>query len=106
MGSVLLIFLVFLCCPIMCLYVLGSHDDFRIKTMFGSVRLYLQLFVGGLVSYLLYLCLLVCSGVQHILCCVFVFPRLLYTMLPVSLDCPFVIVTSVFSFIYLISRDD
>ena len=29
------------------------------------------------------------SGVQHILCCVFL--RLVYTMLPVSLDCPFLI---------------
>jgi hypothetical protein len=30
----------FLCCPIMCLYVLGFgcdvHFDFRLKTMFGS----------------------------------------------------------------------
>ena len=26
----------------------------------------------GLISYLLYLCLFACSGVQHILCCVFV----------------------------------
>jgi len=32
-----------------------------------SVRLYLQLFVGGR-----YLCLFTYSGVQHILCCVFV----------------------------------
>jgi hypothetical protein len=38
-----------------------------------SVRLYLQLFVGGLMSYLRYLCLFVHSGIQHILCCVFVF---------------------------------
>ena len=37
-----------------------------------SVRLYLQLFVGGLMSYLRYLCLFANSGVQHILCCVFV----------------------------------
>jgi len=36
-----------------------------------SVRLYLQLFVGGIVAYLCYLCLLAYSGVQHILCCVF-----------------------------------
>jgi hypothetical protein len=36
-----------------------------------SVRLYLQLFVGGLMSYLRYLCLLAYSGVQHILGCVF-----------------------------------
>ena len=35
------------------------------------------------------------SGVQHILCCVFL--RLVYHMLPVSLDCPFLIAHSVFS---------
>ena len=34
------------------------------------VLLYLQLFVGGLMSYLHYLCLFTYSGVQHILCCV------------------------------------
>ena len=33
---------------------------------------YLCLFVGGLMSYLRYLCLFADSGVQHILCCVFV----------------------------------
>ena len=37
-----------------------------------SVYLYLQLFVGVLMSYLRYLCLFAHSGVQHILCCVFV----------------------------------
>jgi hypothetical protein len=36
-----------------------------------SVRLYLQLFVGGIISYLRYLCLFGYSGVQHILCCIF-----------------------------------
>ena len=36
-----------------------------------SIRLYLQLFVGGLMFYLRYLCLFAYSGVQHILCCVF-----------------------------------
>jgi hypothetical protein len=36
------------------------------------VRLYLQLFVGGLVSCIHYLCLLAYSGVQYRLCCVFV----------------------------------
>ena len=38
-------------------------------------------------SYFRYLCLLVHSEVQHILCCVFVFLPLLYPMLSVSLDC-------------------
>jgi hypothetical protein len=40
-------------------------------------------------SYLRYLCLFSHSGVQHILCCVFVFVCLVYHVLPVSLDCPF-----------------
>ena len=41
------------------------------------------------------------SGVQHILCCVFVlFLRLVYPMLPVSLYCPFLIAPSVFSNVY------
>jgi hypothetical protein len=35
------------------------------------VRLYLQMFVGGLVSYLRYFCFFAYSGVQDILCCVF-----------------------------------
>jgi len=51
-------------------------------------------------SYLHYLCLFVYSGVQHILCCVCL--RLVYSMLPVSLDCPFLIGPSVFSNIYFI----
>jgi hypothetical protein len=44
-----------------------------------------QLFLGGLMSYLRYLCLFAYSGVQHILC--YVFLRLVCPMLPVSLDC-------------------
>ena len=54
-------------------------------------------------SYLRYLCLFTFSGVQHILCCVFVFVflHLVYAMLPVSLDYPFLIAPSVFSNVYL-----
>jgi len=37
-----------------------------------SVRLYLQLFVGGRISSLRWLCLFAYSGVKHILHCVFV----------------------------------
>ena len=49
-------------------------------------------------SYLRYLRLFSYSGVQHILCCFcFVFLRLVYLMLPVSLDCPFLIILYVFS---------
>ena len=52
--------------------------------------------------YLRYLCLFAYNGVQRILCCVFCFVclRLVCPMLPVSLDCPFLIVPSVFSNIY------
>jgi hypothetical protein len=49
--------------------------------------------------YLRYLCLFAYNGVQRILC--FVFLRLVYPMLPVSLDCQFLIVPSVFSNVYL-----
>jgi len=57
-----------------------------------------KLFVGGLVSYLRYLCLFAHSGVQHILLCFsFVILRLVYYMLPVSLDFPFLMALSVFS---------
>ena len=46
--------------------------------------------------------LLAYNGVQHILCCVFVlFDFVLCLMLPVSLDCPFLIAPSVFSSVYL-----
>jgi len=52
--------------------------------------------------YLRYLSLFAHSGVQHILCCVFVFLGLVYPMLPVSLESPFLIAPSVFSNVYLI----
>jgi len=52
-----------------------------------------------------YLCLFAQSGVQHILCCVFVLfvfvLCLVYSMLPVSLDCLFLITPSVLSNVYL-----
>ena len=60
-----------------------------------SVRLFPQLFVGGIMSYLRYFSLLVHSGVQHILCCVFVL--FFFLLLPISLDCPFLIAPLVFS---------
>ena len=50
-------------------------------------------------SYLRYLCLFVYSGVQHILCCVFVL--IFFVLLQVCLDCSFLIAPSVFSSIYL-----
>jgi hypothetical protein len=53
--------------------------------------------------YLRYFVLFLYSGVQHILCCVFVlfFLCLVYPMLPVSLDCHYLIAPSVFSNVYL-----
>ena len=61
--------------------------------------LQLFVFVGGLICYLRYVCLFADSSVQHILCCVF--PRIVYHMLPVSLDCPLLIAASVFFSVYL-----
>jgi len=65
---------VFFSCPIMCL-----RSEFRVVMpvtisahKWCSVRLYLQLFVGGLMSYLRYLRLFVHGGVQHMLCRAFV----------------------------------
>jgi hypothetical protein len=49
-------------------------------------------------SYLRYICLFAHSGLQHIV--FYVFHRLVYPMLPVSLDCPFLIAHSVFSNVY------
>ena len=100
----------FLCCLIICIYVpsfvLWCPLRFPHKNdVQTSVRLYPQLFVGGLKSCLRYLCFVFCvlfvySGVQHILCCVFL--RLVYRVLPFSLDCPFLlIVPLVFSNGYL-----
>ena len=55
------------------------------------------------------LCLFEYSGVQHILCCVLVlffcffwFLRLVYPMLPASLDFPYLIATSVFSNVFFL----
>jgi len=65
----------------------------------------LQLFVGGLMSYLhlRFLCLFAYSVIQRIsvLCFCFVILLLVYPMLPVSLDCPFLIASSIFSNVYL-----
>ena len=89
-------------------YYVSSRSEFcvvmSVTISACSVRLYLQLFVGGLMPYLRYLCLLAYSGVQHISGCVafcFVFLRLVYPMLPVSLDCSFAIALLVFSDVYL-----
>ena len=56
-------------------------------------------------SYLHSLCLFVHSGAQHILCCVFaLFFFVLCTLLPVSLDCPFLMAPLVFSNVYIYTK--
>jgi hypothetical protein len=70
MSSPPFVCVVLLCVFTFCVPCCGDRYDFRIKRC--SVRLYLQLFVGGLMSYLRYLCLLAHSDVQHILHCGFV----------------------------------
>jgi len=58
-----------------------------------SVRLYLQLLVRRLMSYLRYLCLFTYSDVQLILCCVFVsFFFVLCTLCCQFLYCPFLLI--------------
>ena len=52
---------VFTCCDV--------RYHFRIKMMLGSSLLPV---IGGLASYLRYVCLFAYSGVLHVLCCVFV----------------------------------
>ena len=64
-----------------------------------SIRLYLQLFVGGLMSYLRYLCLFTYCGIQHILRCALFF--CVYVASFSGLESPFLIVHSVFSDVYL-----
>jgi len=56
-------------------------------------------------SYLRYVYALPYSGVQHIFCSVFVLfcLPLVHPMLPVCLDCPFLIAPSVFSNVYILS---
>ena len=83
----------------LCLFV-GDHMSYlRYLCLFVGDHMsylrYLCLFVGGHMSYLRYLCLFAGSGVQHILCCIFV------VLFPISLDCPFLIALSVFSKVYL-----
>jgi hypothetical protein len=99
--SVLLFFVVFLRWSIMCFNVLSSVLWCPLRFPHKkrcSVSLYFQLFVVALMSYLRYLCLLTCSGVQHIFCCL---SSLLCPMLPISLDCPSLIITLISPNVYL-----
>ena len=77
----------------MCLVCCGVRCGFVVRVMFG---LSLPSVVCGRVR-VLFVCLrMVVGGV----CCVFVFLRLVYPMLPDSLDCQFCIAPSVFSDVY------
>ena len=73
------------------------HSEFRVVM---SHHNNLQLFVGGLMAYLCCVCLRIV--VSNTYCVMFLFCFSLscvpyICMLPVSLDCPFLIVPSVFS---------
>ena len=88
-------------------YYASLRSDFRVVmsiTISAQERclvcLYLQLFVGGVMYYLRYMCLFAHSGVQHILCCVFVLFVDVFVLLPVSLNWQFLIAPSVFSSVY------
>ena len=61
---------VLLCVFTFCVPCCDVRYDFLNKKR-CSVRLYLQLFVGGSMSYLRYMCLFTYTGVQHIMWCVF-----------------------------------
>ena len=94
----------FLCCPILCPYFPSSVPWcplwFPHKNDVQLFFFYLKLIVGGLRSYLRYLCLLAYSDVQHILCCVFD----LFVFVLCNLCCQlFWIVPSVFSNIHLLT---
>ena len=104
-GSVLSIFLVFVLS-----YYVSLASEFHVvmsvtESAYNrcSVRLYLQLFVGGLMSYLCYVSFFayLCCSTHIVLCFCFVFLRFLYSMFPVSLECPFLIAQSIFSNVYV-----
>jgi len=73
------------------------HDSRQIKTDKNESpkRInYLQLFVGGLMSLFVSVCVVVSK--TYMVCFCFVFLRLVHPMLPVSLDCQILIASSVF----------
>jgi hypothetical protein len=69
-----------------------------------SVRLYLQLFLGELISYLRYLCLfrIVVSNAYCVGFYFVFFVSALCLVLPVFLDCPFLMAPSIFSNVYIV----
>ena len=95
-SSFLLVFLCVLLCVIP-LWVPCCHVryDFSMKRMFGS---FLPPVVWRWTHVLFTLFVFAHSGVQHILCCVFL--CIVYLILPVSLDFPFLIAPSVLSSVY------
>ena len=106
MGSVLLIFFRVL---FVLFYYVSLRFEFRVLMSVTisayklcSVRFSLQLFVWG--SCLIYvICVCLCIVVSNTYCVVFcIFRRLVYPMLPVSLNYPFLILSSVFSKVYLL----
>ena len=104
----------FLCCHIVCFFRSGFHVvmSATISTWKRcSVRIFLQLFVGD--SCIVCVICFVLAWVwwcpaRIVLCFCFVFRRLLCPMLPVSLDCSFVIATWPYSltFILTVNRHD
>jgi len=78
-----------------------SYLDLSIRTMFGSssppvvcrrAHVLIMLFVFVWVKW---------CPIHIVLCFCFVFFRIVYPMLPVSVDCPFLFSPSVFSNVYL-----
>jgi hypothetical protein len=108
-GSVLLIVLVF-CVALLCVFTFwvpccDVHYDCRINTVCLN-SICLCLFTNSGVQHILCICFCLClftnSGVQHILCICFCFVCVcfVYPLLPLSLDCLFLIAPSVFSNVY------
>ena len=92
-------------CDIRCLFVPEHHIvryDFHMKTMFGP-SLPLVVYRRALVLFTLFVlaCVWWCPT-NIVFCFSFVFLRLVYPMLPVFLDCPFLIDPSVLSNVYLL----
>ena len=111
-GFVLLTFLVF-CVVLLCVFTFWVRCcivryDFNIKAMFGSCLppvVFRRAHVYIRYTSMCYTskCLFAQSGVQHMLCSVWLgfSSSCVPVMLPVSLDCQFLIAPSVFSNVYL-----
>jgi hypothetical protein len=101
-GFTLLISL-FFCVVLLCAFTFCVLCcDFRIKTMFGS---YLPPVVCESAHFLFTLFMFVCTlwcPTNIVLCFCFVCQRVVYSMLPGSLDCPLLFAPSVLSNVYWI----